>query len=316
MQYTHFGTTDLKVSRICFGTWQLNDKWWGGIALRPWQDALRKALELGVNFVDTADGYGDGYAESCLGDFLATEGLRDRFIIATKFFFNLDQPERYPDTRYESIVKACEASLRRLRTDHVDLYQIHAWDALTRPDEVAAALGRLKQEGKIRWVGVSNLTVDQIQAYRQYIDVVSLQASYSLLARGVEASELPFCLQYRAGFMAYSPLYRGLLSGKYKRDQTFTQQRAETPLFKGKAYQRVLDGIDELRPIAEDLNLTIPQLAVRWVLTQPAVTCAIVGIRIPEHIEGIVAAADEDLAPQTWHRVADIMSAATKQEEA
>jgi aryl-alcohol dehydrogenase-like predicted oxidoreductase len=310
MQYMQMGRTDLTVSRICFGCWQMSPKFWGNIDVDAWQNAVLKAVDVGVNFIDTADAYGDGGAESALGDLLAKEGLRDRFIIATKFYWNFEQEGRVPDTSYEYILRECDASLRRLKTDRIDLYQIHAWDALTRPDEVAAAFGQLKKLGKVRWFGVSNLNADQIRMYANYFDVECLQPIYNLVTRDVEAHELPLCLEKRMGVIAYSPLASGLLSGKHKPGEAIADWRAELPLFKEKALGRILAGIEEMKPIADRLGLTIPQLAIRWTLTHPAMTSAIVGVKKPEHIETIVSAADANLSIRDWHRMAGIMSAA------
>lgn len=307
MNYAQLGTTDLRVSRVCFGCWQLSPRFWGDVPLDPWKKAVHRAVDLGINFIDTADAYGDGAAESSLGDHLASEGLRDRFIIATKFYWNFQSKERHPDTRYDYILRACENSLRRLKTGHIDLYQIHNWDPLTRPDEVAAALTQLKKDGKIRWVGVSNLNVEQISLYRGAIDIASLQPVYSMIKRDVEARELPYCLQHRIGVMAYSPLYRGLLTGKYAPAATFTDSRAGDRLYQGKAFHRMLAAVNELKPLADDLGLTLGQFAIRWVLTHPALTCAIVGVKEPHHVESIVAAADEVLPVDIWHAAAAII---------
>ncbi|MBI5091773.1 MAG: aldo/keto reductase [Candidatus Hydrogenedentes bacterium] len=307
MNYAQLGATDLRVSRICFGCWQLSPRFWGDVPLGPWRTAVRRALDFGVNFIDTADAYGDGYAESCLGDYLASEGLRDKFVIATKFYWTFHSAERHPDTRYEYILRACEDSLRRLKTDQIDLYQIHNWDPLTRPDEVAAALGRLKKEGKIRWAGVSNLNVEQMSLYRGVMDIASLQPVYSMIKRDVEARELPYCLQHRIGVLAYSPLYRGLLTGKYAPGASFTDSRADDLLYRGRAFLRMLDAVNELKPLADGLGLTLGQFAIRWVLTHPALTCAIVGVKAPEHIESIVAAADEVLPVEIWYKSAAII---------
>jgi aryl-alcohol dehydrogenase-like predicted oxidoreductase len=316
MQYAQIGKTDLIVSRICFGCWQLSPRFWGDVDLDPWGNALKKALDLGVNFVDTADAYGDGYAESSLGDFLQKEGLRDRFIIATKFFWNFQKEERHPDTRHDYIVSECEASLRRLKTDRIDLYQIHAWDPLTRPEEVAAAFGKLKKEGKVRWFGVSNQNSDQMRMYLKYTDIECLQPSYSILDRAVEDRELPLCLEERIGAIAYSPLYRGLLTGKYARDHKFGDHRDQAPLFQGKAFHRLLDALDAIKPIAEEHGLTLAQLAIRWVLTHPALTSAIVGIKTPEHIETIVPAAEGVFEVPVWYKIAGILGTAKKEAEA
>ncbi len=313
MKHRQLGKTDLIVSRICFGCWQLSPRFWGDISQDEWRQALHRALELGVNFIDTADAYGDGMAESVLGEDLKKEGLRDEFVIATKFYWNFEKEERHPDTRYEYILRECEASLKRLRTEHIDLYQIHAWDPLTRPEEVAAAFAQLKKEGKIRWAGVSNINADQMRMYSKFFDVASLQPKYSLLTREVEAHELPYCLENRIGVLVFSPLFRGLLTGKYARDQKFDDARGGDPHFQGKAFQRLLDGVEDLKPFAEKYGLTVAQLAVRWVLTHPAVTCAIVGIKTREHIETIVPAAEDILPQDDWHYVASRMGKALEE---
>ncbi len=313
MQYAQLGRTDLRVSRICFGCWQLSPRFWGEIPLDPWRRAIDKAVELGVNFIDTAGAYGDGYAETCLGDYLAEAKLRDKFIIATKSYWTFKKPERHPDTSYDFVIQDCEDALKRLRTDRIDLWQIHAWDPLTRPDEVAAALIRLKKEGKIRWAGVSNMNVEQISLYREHFEVASLQPWYNLLEREIEARELPYCLQHHIGVIPYSPLYRGLLTGKYSRDQVFDDDRANLALYRGKAFQRMLDALEQLRTIAGSLGLTVAQLSIRWLLTQPAVTSAIVGIKTAEQIETIAPAADDVLPIGLWHKAATIMSTAKKE---
>ncbi len=313
MIYKQLGKTDLIVSRICFGCWQLSPRFWGEVPLEPWRKALHKAVDLGVNFVDTAAAYGEGYSETCLGDALADGNLRNKFYLATKVYWNFQTAERYPDTSYEYVIKECEDSLRRMKTDCIDLYQIHAWDPLTQPDEVAAALGKLKKEGKIRWAGVSNMNVEQMSVYRGVFDVESLQPHYNLLSREIELRELPYCLQHRIGVIPYSPLYRGLLTGKYTRDTAFTDSRATYDLYVGKAFHRMLDALEETKKIAQELGLTMAQLAIRWILTHPAITSAIVGIKTPEHIESIVPAADAVLPIPVWHRVANILDTARKE---
>lgn len=315
MRYVQLGKTDLTVSRICFGCWQLSPGFWGDLPLDDWRKAVRRALDVGVNFIDTADAYGDGHAERSLGDLLAEDSIRDRFIIATKFYWNFEQEERTPDTGYDYILRECDASLRRLRTDHIDLYQIHAWDPLMRPDEVAAAFGQLKKQGKVRWFGVSNLNPDQMRMCMRYFDVDCLQPHYSLLSRDVEACELPYCIESRMGVITYSSLEKGLLTGKYTPNTTFGDHRSKAKLFQGDPFRRILQGVDELRPFAEAHGLTVAQLSVRWILTHPAITSAIVGVKKPGHIESIVAAADDVLPSRDWHRIAGIMAAAKAEAE-
>lgn len=312
MQLRRLGSTDLHVSPICFGCWQLSPAWWGAVAVEPWAAAVNAARDHGINFIDTADAYGDGLAETELGKLFQRERCRDDFVLATKFLWNFSAgPGRFPDTRRDYILRACEASLRRLQTDRIDLYQIHGWDPLARPGEIAAALNQLQREGKVRHFGVSNFNPEQMDLLRAHLPVASLQPPYSLLARDIEARELPYCLHHGIGVLNYSSLHRGLLGGRYTADTKFTDHRATTPLFHGEGLKIVLAALDEARAIAAELGLTIPELAVRWVLTHPAITSAIVGVKTPEHITGVVKAAEDRLPPQVWHRLAARFKRAT-----
>jgi aryl-alcohol dehydrogenase-like predicted oxidoreductase len=314
MKYIQLGRTDLNVSRLCFGCWQLSPNFWGNISHEDWKKAVNRSLDLGINFIDTADAYGDGDGETLLGDYLKEQKLRDKFIIATKFYWNFTgKPKpRHPDTSHDYILRACEASLRRLKTDVIDLYQIHSWDPLTRPEEVAAALLRLRKEGKVRWFGVSNLNADQMRMYLQYFDFDCLQPNYSLLVREPEAREFPLCLEKRIGVIAYSPLFRGLLSGKYVTEQKFTDTREHNPYFKGEAFKEIVKGLELLKPIAARLDLTLAQLAIRWILSHPAITSAIMGVKTADNIESVVKATEANLSIPDWHEVAGIMAAAKK----
>jgi aryl-alcohol dehydrogenase-like predicted oxidoreductase len=305
MQLRQLGSSDLKVSPVCFGCWQLSPAWWGEVPVEPWAAAVKTALDHGINFIDTADAYGDGLAETELGKLFQREGNRDRFVLATKFYWNFTAPGgRHPDTTRDYILRACEASLRRLQTDRIDLYQIHGWDPLTRPDEVAAAFAQLQREGKVRWFGVSNLNPEQMELYRGHFKLASLQPPYSLLARDIEARELPYCLRHNIGVLNYSSLYRGLLGGRYTAATTFDDHRGKTPLFHGEGLKHILAAVEDAKAVAAGLGLTMAELAVRWVLTHPAVTSAIVGVKTPDHITGVAKAADAPLNQEIWHRLA------------
>jgi aryl-alcohol dehydrogenase-like predicted oxidoreductase len=314
MKFRQLGKSDLIVSEICFGCWQLSPRFWGTIELGDWKRALDRAFDLGVNFIDTADAYGDGYAEESLGTYLKSKKCRDRVVVATKFYWNFTRKEkpRHPDTSYDYILRACEASLRRLKTDRIDLYQIHAWDPLTRPDEVAAAFQHLKKDGKVRWFGCSNLNAEQMRMYLRQTDLECLQPKYNLITRDIEANELPLCLEKRIGVIAYSPLHNGLLTGKYKKNAKFDDFRNDLPLFRGKAFAIMLEAIRKLEPVATRYGLTIPQLALSWILTHPALTSAIVGVKKPEHIETAVPAAGVKLEASDWHAVAATLEEAKK----
>jgi len=317
MKHLPLGSSDLHVSRLCFGCWQLNPKFWGDVDIAGWEQAVRDALDHGINFIDTADAYGDGGAEEELGRFLRESGLRDQFVIATKFFWNFtDGAARFADTTHDYIIRACESSLRRLQTDHIDLYQIHAWDPITRPDEVARAFNKLKETGKVRWFGVSNLNPEQMDLYRDHFDITSLQPGYSLLDRRIEARELPYCLRNNIGVINYSPLYRGLLGGRYTADSEIEGGRAFGPYFHGEGLKIVAAAIEEAKVIAADLDLTIAQLALRWTLTHPAISSTIVGVKKPDHITGAVKATEAQLSQEIWHQVGNLFSAATAKVEA
>ena len=316
MEYAQLGKTDLIVSRICFGCWQLSPLFWGEVPLGPWREAVHKAVDLGINFIDTAGAYGDGYSESCLGECLADGALRDELIVATKFYWNFQGEDRYPETTYEFVISETEDALRRMRIDHIDLLQIHSWDPLTRPGEVAAALERLKMDGKILWAGVSNMNVEQISLHNAHFEVASLQPWYNMIERSAEQRELPYCLEHRIGVIPYSPLYRGLLTGKYARDHVFDDDRANLKLYQGKAFERMLDALDEIKELADPLGLTVGQFAIRWVLTQPAITSAIVGIKDAKQVETIAAAANEDLPIDLWFKAGKIIETAKNEAEA
>jgi len=317
MQYRQLGKTDLNVSRICFGCWQLSPHYWGEVAVSPWEKALATALDAGINFIDTAAVYGNGYAESCLGKlFKENPGMRSKVVLATKFLGNFENSATgasFPDTRYDFILRSCEGSLKRLQTDCIDLYQIHAFDSLTNPAEVAAALLRLQHEGKVRWFGVSNLNPEQMRLYAKYFPVDCLQPLYSLVTRDIENETLPYCLAERMGVIVYSPLYRGLLSGKYGPESTFSDGRRYDAHFSPKALARYRTALDELRPMADGMGLTLAEFAVNWVLRHPAVTCAISGIKTADHVSGIVKAAGQEMPNEIWHQAAGIMLQAKKE---
>ncbi|HOK79715.1 MAG TPA: aldo/keto reductase [bacterium] len=312
MKYIQLGKTDLVVSRICFGCWQLSPRFWGNISLDDWNAAMKKAMDAGINFIDTAQAYGEGYAERVLGDFLEKNRCRKNLIIATKFYWNIEDPSnRYPDTTFHYIIKECEASLKRLKTDWIDLYQIHAWDPLTNPEEVAAALLSLKKQGKIRWIGVSNMNVHQIDMYLRYFDIDCLQPLYNILDRDAEKELFPFCLEKKIGVITYSSLARGILTGKYSGNEKFDDSRANHPRFTGENFRKITSAVNTvMKPVAEKLGITVAELAVRWILTHPAVTSAIVGVKKVEHIETVLRAPDDVLDRKLWHKIADEMSIA------
>ena len=279
-----FGKTGLSVSPVCFGTWQLSPRFWGDQSKTDILAAMRKALDLEINFFDTADAYGDGYAETVLGEFMA--GVRrDAIILATKVFnhFNPDA-SRYPDLSPAHIMERCEASLKRLRTDYIDLYLLHFFDPLTPLADVAETMERLCQQGKIRHYGVSNHTLEQFRAARVFGAFNAAQPSYSLLDLRIEADFLPYCLAENVGVMIYSPMHKGLLTGKYKGHETFTDFRKGHPDFQGERFRKITAAVQGLKPMADKYGLSLYQLILAATLMHPAIQSAVTGIKTPDQI--------------------------------
>ncbi len=295
------GESDLEVSRIAAGCWQLSPRFWGEVDPAEWKQALYDAPAMGINFIDTANAYGEGFAEASLGSFFKESGMRDQFVVATKFFWDFRSEKRYPNTAPEDIRRECEDSLRRLGIDCIDLYQLHAWDPLLRPEEVAKVIEDLKIQGKIRWFGVSNLNPEQMRLLMGYTQVVSLQSKFSVLSSGVMNEDLPFCMANRLGFLAYSPLEMGLLSGKYNAGNLPDDPRAENRTFSAENLERVGDKLTKLTELAKEEKLTLAEFALRWVLTHPSNSVVLAGFKNAGHLKSAMKAAEAPLNAQVWH---------------
>lgn len=278
------GGTGLEVSPVCFGTWQLSPRFWGEQSGEKILDAMRDAFDAGINFFDTADAYGDGYAETVLGKFLS-DIQRDKVIIATKVF-NHFKPDtsRYPDLSSGHMMERCEASLKRLGIETIDLYLLHFFDQLTSLAEVTETLERLRTQGKIRHFGVSNFTVEQLRAARHFGAYSVIQPRYSLLNTAIEADLLPYCQAENIGVMVYSPMHMGLLTGKYVGEETFTDFRKHHVDFQGERFRRIAEAVQSLRPMAKRYGLTVYQLVLAATLMHPAIQVAVVGIKTAEQI--------------------------------
>ncbi|MFH1570736.1 MAG: aldo/keto reductase, partial [Gemmatimonadota bacterium] len=225
MVRVQLGASGLSVSPVAFGTWQLSPRFWGEQSKEETTAAMRLAFDKGINFYDTAEAYGDGYAETVLGE-VVKDLPRDEVVITTKVF-NHFKPDgsRYPDLSPEHIAARCDLSLRRLGVEAIDLYLLHMYDPLTSLAEVAGALARLREQGKVRCIGVSNHTVEQCRAQRRHGPYGVVQPPYSLIDPAGETDLLPYCQAEGIGVMVYSPMHKGLLSGKYRGDETFADFR-------------------------------------------------------------------------------------------
>ncbi|HEX8159844.1 MAG TPA: aldo/keto reductase, partial [Solirubrobacteraceae bacterium] len=300
MQTTRLGLTDLQVSRIAFGTWQLGGEW-GDFDERDAIAAIRHARKLGINLFDSAQAYGFGASERLLGRALRDEldHRRDDVVLATKGGLRRTPDATVRDSSPAWLRSGVEQSLRALGVDHVDVYQIHWPDPDVSFAETAGALQQLVDEGKIRHVGVSNYSVAQIAEFARTRPVETLQPPYHLFRRDIEADIGP-AHEHDIGVLVYGPLAHGLLTGAMDEHTTFAADdwRSRSPLFAGDTFRRNLQTVRELERWAAERGHTVSQLAIAWTLAHPAVDVAIVGARRPAHIEDSVGAADVELTAE------------------
>jgi aryl-alcohol dehydrogenase-like predicted oxidoreductase len=305
MEFRRLGRSDLVVSEIALGSWLT---YGGGVARAQAEACVRRAFDEGINFIDTANVYARGAAERFLGDVLA--GVpRDRYVIATKVYFPMSATDR--GLSAAQIRKQLDASLQRLRVDHVDLYQCHRYDAETPLEETMAALTAAVRQGKTRYIGFSEWSADQIRAALDLPGVarfVSSQPQYSMLSRAPEAAVFPLCAAEGIGQIVWSPLGQGILTGKYAPGRPPPpDSRAASPemggFLQGRLDDAVLERVQRLRPIAAELGVTMAQLAIAWVLRRPEVTSAIVGATRPDQVAENAKASGVKLAPDVLARI-------------
>jgi aryl-alcohol dehydrogenase-like predicted oxidoreductase len=309
MRTITLGRTGLRVSRIAFGTWQLGGEW-GSFDEGAAIDAIRRARELGITLFDTAQAYGFGASERLLGRALRPEltGDRDGVVIATKG--GIRPPAR--DGSAAFLRRGVEESLRHLGVDVIDIYQVHWPDPVVPAEETAGALQELVEEGKIRHVGVSNYDAAQMEAFEAVRPVEVLQPPYHLLQRAIEGEILDYARAHDIGVLAYSPLASGLLTGRVHEGTTFEGDdwRSQSSAFTGEGLRRNIAVARRLEGLAGDLGISLGQLAIAWVLSQPGVHVAIVGARSPANIEASAAAAGVDLGPDALARIEEIVAGA------
>lgn len=309
MEKTSLGKTGLEVTPLCYGTWQISTEWNFRAVDRPLMlESMRKAIELDINFFDTADAYGDGLAEEIVGEALGVF-KREDYVLATKVFHHFyPDGRRHPDLSKDYIIKECEASLSRLGTDYIDLYQCHAFDPLSDFEETSSAMEELKSSGKIRAYGVSNYSAEQLSAARKFGAYASCQPFYSLLERGAEKDVLPLCKAENIGVLSYSTLHRGLLTGKYEGGEKFTDNRARHSDFNGERFRELCGKVRGLEKTAADYGLTITQLVIAATIANPMIDSAITGIKKPSHIEEAAGAVGKIIAREDYFRILDILS--------
>ncbi|WP_183192904.1 aldo/keto reductase [Brevibacillus nitrificans] len=311
MRYQRLGRTGLKVSSVSLGTMAFG-RW---IGEKESAEVLDAALDAGINLIDTADVYGRGMdlgnplqtgeSEEILGKLL--QGKRNEIVLATKVNGRVGNGVNDAGLSRYHIIRAVENSLRRLRTDHIDLYQVHRFDPQTPLEETLRALDDLVHQGKVRYIGASNFAAWQLAKAHGVSErlglhrLESIQPEYSIISRQIEQELLPFAESEAVGVIVYSPLGRGLLTGKYRQGEAPPQgsrgaageQRLLTLLEQERHYQIV----EELKPLAEERGWTLPQLALAWVLNNPVVTSAILGASRASHVTEAIRALDKPLSP-------------------
>lgn len=299
MNYRKLGDTDLELSVITFGAWAAGGWMWGGTERKDAVAAIRDSYDLGVTSIDTAPIYGQGTSEEIVGE--AIKGIpRDKVQILTKFGMRWDlnkgdfsfhsknndgvDIDIYKYAGKESIIKECEDSLKRLGTDYIDLYQIHWPDVTTPIEESMEAVARLIEQGKVRYAGVSNYSVAQMEEAEKYVKLASNQVPYSMVKRSIEKDLVPYCLENKKSILAYSPLERGLLTGKMKPGHIFAagDHRQDIAFYKDENLTRTYNFLSQIEPIAKEKQLSIGQLVLLWTLEQPGITVTLVGARNSE----------------------------------
>jgi aryl-alcohol dehydrogenase-like predicted oxidoreductase len=317
MPLDHFvtlGRSGLRVSPFCLGTMTFGEDWGWGSSESESHTILQRFIELGGNFIDTANFYTKGHSEAIIGDFLHKKKVRrDQLVIATKFFSSLytGDPNAGGANR-KSIMSACDNSLRRLQTDHIDLYWMHCWDRFTPIEETMSALNDLVNAGKVRYIGFSDTPAwkcteaQMIAKFRGWAPLIALQIEYSLLERTVEGELTPMSVEMGLGVTPWSPLKGGILSGKYTRENAGKQEASRGVWVESGLTEKAYEIIDELIKISKELNSSPARVALAWVQQRKGVTSTIIGARTLKQLDDNLAALDLVLKPEHTKRLDEL----------
>ncbi len=303
MRYINLEDLDIGLSCVGLGGWQLGSHGWGKLSDRDLAQAVRKAVDSGITFFDTAPVYGLGHSEELLGRALGAE--RKNVILATKLGFTWKKNgafQGFTDNSPTNINREIDESLRRLRTDYIDLYQVHWPDPDTPIEDTLLAMENLKRAGKVRCIGCCNFPLELLKEALKYGEIRTIQVPYNLIDRSVEKDLLPFCSRNGIEVLAYSPIARGLLTGKYDRDAKFEiddhRTRSRDEYFHGEAFPKNLEVVNRVKIVAKKLNKTPAQIALRWVLESPYIAAAVFGAKNAAQVEENVAASDFTLSKE------------------
>lgn len=301
------GKTDLYVNPVGYGANSVGGhNLFHNLSEEMGKSVVRTAIEHGVNFIDTAFSYGKGRSEELIGEVIAELGVRHDIVLATKGAHRYVGEQRIIDNSPDFLREQVENSLRRLKTDYIDLYYIHYPDEATPKYEAVGVLKELKDEGKIRAIGLSNFSLDQIKEANQdgYVDVV--QDEYNLLNRSAENEFLPYLQEQGIAFVSYYPLASGILAGKYTKDMTFDDLRARLPYFQGENYVKNLEKVEKIKEIAANKNVEVAQVVLAWYLTRDDITAIIPGAKRPEQVLTNIQALDVRLSDEEIRLIDEI----------
>ncbi|MDY6821791.1 MAG: aldo/keto reductase [Deferribacterota bacterium] len=290
MEFVTIKNTDLKASRVALGTWAIGGWMWGGTEEKESIKTILKALDTEINMIDTAPVYGFGTSEEIVGKAIKEYGKRDEVIVATKAGLEWSNGNIFRNASKERILKEIDDSLRRLNVDYIDIYQIHWPDRMTPFEETAETMLRLKEQGKIRAIGVSNYNVEQMEAFEKVAEINTQQPPYNLFERYIEKDILPYCIDKGINILAYGAICRGLLSGKMTKDREFKGDdlRKSDPKFQGERFESYLECVNKLNDFAKNkYNREVIHLAVRWILDKTKIGIALWGARKPSQLDNI-----------------------------
>jgi aryl-alcohol dehydrogenase-like predicted oxidoreductase len=314
MEKRKLGKSDVEVSVIAFGAWAIGGWMWGGADSKDAVKAMETAIDNGMTTIDTASVYGFGLSEELVGK--AIKGKRDKVQVLTKFgmSWNDTKGEYFFDSKdngnntvkiykyssKEKVIEDCDSSLRRLKTDYIDLFQIHWPDGTTPVPETMEALEILVESGKIRAGGVCNYSAKLTKEAAAAFPLASNQVPYSMVNRKIEEEVIPFCVENKIGILAYSPMQRGLLTGKIKAGHQFNEgdTRPSTPYYKEPNLSKIIKMVEKMRPVAEDHDATLAQLVLNWTMHRPGITCVLAGARNPEQVLDNMGAVKFTLLPE------------------
>jgi aryl-alcohol dehydrogenase-like predicted oxidoreductase len=324
METKTLGRSDVEVSVLAFGAWAIGGWLWGGADTKEAVKAIETAVDHGMTTIDTASVYGFGLSEELVAK--AVRKKRDKVQILTKFgmlwndkkgqffFASKDNSgkdiEIYRHASKEKVISDCNDSLRRLKTDFIDLFQIHWSDPTTPVSETMEALETLIKKGKIRAGGVCNYSLELMTDAEKAFALTSNQVPYSMVNRNIENDIIPYCIRNNIGVLAYSPLQRGLLTGKIKTGHRFNEgdSRPSSPYYKEPNFSVILEFLDKIKPIADDRKVTLSQLVLNWTIQQPGITCALAGARNPSQVLDNIGAVDFSLTDEEIKKIDRLLS--------